>query len=162
MEVSIEPPRKSWKHATGIRRGIRVDNMISVDAPTHYQRPPGSVAPYNTSTWALPKGGSPTSDTHSAPRLHRSALSPLQLPQDSRLYDDSLDDEVGLGSAESDDQKYLITAEDGELVSVADSPEACKRRQNTVAARQSRQRKLEYVRLLETQVAEFQSERDGA
>ncbi|KAF8334633.1 uncharacterized protein EI90DRAFT_3049613 [Cantharellus anzutake] len=168
MEALMEPPRKSRKHATGHRRGISVDNMVPVDAATHYRRPPQSMERYKGSDLAPQNGVNSTSDFGSTPRPQQNATAHLQaplrsqLPQHSQLNgDDSDSGEFRSCSAESDDQKYLITAEDGTVISVADSPEARKRRQNTVAARRSRQRKLEYVRSLETQLAELKNEREG-
>ena len=168
----MEPPRKLWKNATGHRRGIVVDDMTPIEAPTHYRRPPKSIARPESSASSPKIRGSSRHDSTPAVPPASSAQIPLPAasspPQVDSHYqrshrlneDDSDEGEVRGDSAESDEQKYLITTEDGDVVSVADSPEARKRRQNTIAARRSRQRKLEYVRTLEIQVAELEKERD--
>ncbi len=156
------PPRKLWKNATGHRRGIVVDDMTPIDAPTHYRRPPISISQSETSM----RDTTPLATPKSSP-LSPLPTAPPPLPMESHgskspgFYEDDSDDgKVRGGSVDSEDPKYLVTLEDGNVVSVADSPDARKRRQNTIAARRSRQRKLDYVRSLETQVAELEKERD--
>jgi len=61
------------------------------------------------------------------------------------------------GSGDSDDGN----GDDGDsMVRAEEDPAAAKRRQNTVAARRSRQRKLEHVRTLEAKVQALTGERD--
>ncbi|KAF8313962.1 uncharacterized protein EI90DRAFT_3091092 [Cantharellus anzutake] len=170
-EDLLEPPKKLWKHATGHRRGILVDDMTPLEAPTHYRRPPKSIARPETPLNSR-KGPRSARDTGITADPRNSGAPPSQIassmmhldnrsPDSAQLNDDALSDGDIRGlSVESDGQKYLITTEEGNVISVADSPDARKRRQNTIAARRSRQRKLEYVRTLESQVADLEKERD--
>ncbi|KAF8321069.1 uncharacterized protein EI90DRAFT_3020335 [Cantharellus anzutake] len=156
MGAFVEPSRKLRKEATGYSPNS-VNSMTLINTPTHYIPPPKPFT-HKGSSLTPQKRGSITSDIDSYPLQ---AQTPSLLPQHNQLYEGDSDDRmVRGGSVESDDQQYLITAEDGSIVPAADSPEARKRRLNTIAARRSRQRKLEYVRSLEAQVAELQKERD--
>src|SRR5258708_26896801 len=163
-------PRKFWKSATGHRRGIMVSGMISIAAPTNYRRPPASIirphtsAPPTASKKANAAARSVSGDAastsaavqSSSPSPARQTESPLS-PEEKK---EDVEDEEYARDDSVDSDGYLVTTEDGRVVSIADSPAARKRRQNTIAARRSRQRKLEYVRTLEMKVEDLEKERD--
>ncbi|KAF9504314.1 hypothetical protein BS47DRAFT_1355370 [Hydnum rufescens UP504] len=133
--------RKHWKAPTGHRRGITVKEMLPLTAPTQSRR--SSSTPLHSQTLATPAPGrEPNSKGDymaSRGRTRRSRSS---------------------ASVDSEDGNADDGDESGTGVRVEEDPAAAKRRQNTVAARRSRQRKLEHVRNLESKVQELTGERD--
>ncbi|KAF8313960.1 uncharacterized protein EI90DRAFT_3091077 [Cantharellus anzutake] len=168
-DPSAGRPRKFWKSATGHRRGITISEMIPITAPTNYRRPPASISrPHTSVSPSAVRRGRPTArgvgtEAPSSPATGQSSLSPIrdtQSPPSPERGREELEEEEYSREGSADSDAYLITTEDGRVVSIADSPAARKRRQNTIAARRSRQRKLEYVRMLERKVEDLEKERD--
>ncbi|KAF5393862.1 hypothetical protein D9757_000435 [Collybiopsis confluens] len=132
--------------ATGTRKNVTPESLVSVDAPIQSRK---YVTPSSTSRKELP-----------------AAFLKLQKRKRSRAqaFDNELEDEVETASVpvsktseraesvESEEQPPL-NASDKEIIE-------WKRRQNTLAARKSRKRKLEHQQFLETRVKDLETEND--
>jgi Basic region leucine zipper len=153
-DVESPPRKKKWKAPTGHRRGLSVTEMVPLDAPTRPRRRPYNDAPPIPVIHSAAHGASGATSPMSVSSAI-SADSPLgspiqQPPRASMLHsieDDSSEDELAADTEEGNDLTHPSTA-------------AEKRRQNTIAARRSRQRKLQYVRDLESRVQSLAAERD--
>ncbi|KAJ7152205.1 hypothetical protein C8R43DRAFT_886366 [Mycena crocata] len=119
---SAEAPRTRRRTATGTRRNLKPESLISDEAPTQKRT---YLTPSATSRKALPHVFAQKK------RLHSAAF-----------------------SADGDEEEL------GELSPTASEAEQIeyKRRQNTLAARKSRKRKLEHQQMLEERVEELTQE----
>lgn len=145
--------------------------------PSPVQSAPSSSPPFAFPTSALPSTSQntrATSVTRDGPTGHRrnitaSSLVPVEAPTQPRTYTKpsatsrkDIPAAFQSGAKASKAKKRQVSeAFEEEGGSLEDAIEA-KRRQNTVAARRSRMRKLEYVRELEGRVEDLQRERDEA
>ncbi|KAG6834741.1 hypothetical protein H0H93_007674 [Arthromyces matolae] len=129
--AAAAPPRRR-STATGTRKGVTPNALVPVDAPT---QPRKYVLPSSTSRKELP--------TIFAKKRSRSVAFSSHPDDDPDADDDEADREPppGPNATEKEQIEY-------------------KRRQNTVAARRSRKRKLEYQQGLERDVGKLRREKD--
>lgn len=161
--------------------------MLSLEAPTQARR--SSISSPRTSTLPHPNGmnggvgeyemhgngngngnaaaqhqyGSPNSQSQShshydstSPQPHSSQIPPPSNSQLQSSYPSHQRPHSSQSPTSSDPALDPTSPENANL-----DPLALKRRQNTVAARRSRQRKLEHVRALEAEVVQLRGERDA-
>lgn len=161
--------------------------MTPAQAPSHFLPSPVQSAASSSPPFAFPTASLPATTTQNTratsiardgPTGHRrnitaSSLVSVEAPTQPRTYTKPSATsrkeipaafQSGAKASKASKKRQAseaFEAEVGEGGSLEDAIEA-KRRQNTVAARRSRMRKLEYVRELETRVEDLQRERDEA
>ena len=155
-----DPPRKKkWKAPTGHRRGLSVTEMVPLDAPTRPRRrpynDPHTVPATHGAVHAADRAAEATSPMSASSTVSADSPFTSPMPHLPRVSV-SVARSVGSDDLSGDD----LDMEEAKGLDSADLA-AEKRRQNTIAARRSRQRKLQYVRDLELRVQSLASERDA-
>lgn len=132
---------------TGVRKNVKVADLIPIDAPI---QPRNYITPSATSRKDIPPSVARTFVPNSRKRTASSAglMSPEDM-QDELAEEDPITAEEAKRRREMDPEKAALL----EHVEQA-------RRRNTLAARKSRQRKLEHVRGLEELVERLQQENE--
>ena len=150
---STSPPpsarsKSSQPTPNGVRKNVTVHDLIPLDAPIQARN---YITPSATSRKELPPSVAKTFVPHSR---KRSASTAFTSPTD---HDELADEDPA--SAESEEVLKRRREMDPEKAALLEHVEQARRR-NTMAARKSRQRKLEHVRGLEEIVERLQSDNE--
>ncbi|KAG8897684.1 hypothetical protein FRB99_008004 [Tulasnella sp. 403] len=144
----VDSPQTESQRVTGVRKNIKPTDLIPFDAPI---QPRNYITPSVTSRKEIPPSVARTFVPNSSRK--RSSTS-AGLPSAEEMHDE-LADEDPAAAAEALRRREM----DPEKAALLEHVEAARRR-NTLAARKSRQRKLEHVRNLEELVERLQRENE--
>lgn len=134
-----------------MRKNVKVSDLIPLDAPIQARN---YITPSATSRKDLPPSVAKTYVPRSRKRSASTAFAALTVSGDDELLDE---DPTGMETEEALKRRREMDPEKAALLEHVEQA----RRRNTLAARKSRQRKLEHVRNLEELVERLQSENEG-